>query len=342
MFEIKRQLINNIPEISIDGKFTDEHQKAADNFFDLYEFDKIIFHESQGKLLPKTLRQCRFCGKSAPEVSFKKNAHTIPQLMGNSKIINDFECDSCNELFSQYENDLANFIGLSRTLTFLEGQKGLPKYKSPDKKLIVEQDKTSKRKIRVITQGNDNLNFQYDEVNKRLVFNSIRHPYTPLKVFKILLKIGYSFLDEDEIKEYKLIPEILCTNKLDNKLKSHDYLRLFGCFSPGIPFPSPLLIRYSKRNEKDKINAPQQGYLLYFQNYIYQFFMPFSEKDKWMFGKNKEIDFNIMPPLLDKAWIAIFGNPTYYNVSLSSNEVKRNDPQIINMKFEEVIQIKKE
>lgn len=337
MFEFKREKNGNSVDISINGRFTPEHQAAADNFLQIYEFDKIIFHENQGKLLTKNLRKCRFCEKSFPEVTFKKIAHTIPQIMGNSKIINDFECDMCNELFSKYENDLANFIGLSRTLSFLKGQNGLPTFKSPDKKLIVEQDNSSIKKIRVISDGNGTANFKVDEEKKQLIFNSIRHPYTPLKVFKILLKIGYSFLDKNEIQKYKEIPKILLSDKYDENLKTHSYFRLFGCFMPGIPYPSPIVIRFCKKIDKAMINSPQQGYLIYFHNYIYQFFMPFCDNDKWMFGNNKQIKFNIMAPLIDENWTKYYGKPTYYNMDLSSNEVKKNDPQTINMTFENSI-----
>ena len=337
MFEIKRQVIENTIEISLNGKFTDEHQKAANNFFDLYEFNKIIFHENQGKLKPKTQRLCRFCGESAPKVTFNKVAHSIPQLMGNSLIKNDFECDSCNGLFSKYENELANYMGPLRTLSFLKGQNGLPTYKSPDKKLIIREDNSSIKKIRVITEDTNSDYFKIDEENKKLIFNAIRHPFVPIKVFKIFLKIGYTFLDESELTYYKQLPKILSTDQFDNKMLNHSYFKLLGSFNPGIPFPSPLIISFRKKEDKKHINSPEQGYIINFHNYTYQFFMPFCEKDTWMYGKNKEIEFRIMPPLLDKNWIEFFGKPTYYNLDCSDNKVKKNDPQTITMKFDESI-----
>jgi hypothetical protein len=40
----------------------------------------------------KKKRVCRFCGKSPPDVTFKKVAHAIPELLGNKSIESAYEC----------------------------------------------------------------------------------------------------------------------------------------------------------------------------------------------------------------------------------------------------------
>ena len=41
----------------------------------------------------KANRQCRFCEKRSPEVTFRKKAHAIPELLGNKSLITYYECD---------------------------------------------------------------------------------------------------------------------------------------------------------------------------------------------------------------------------------------------------------
>lgn len=48
------------------------------------------------KMKPYT---CRFCGRTAPDVSFKKVAHAVSELVGNKALYLKSECDACNELF---------------------------------------------------------------------------------------------------------------------------------------------------------------------------------------------------------------------------------------------------
>jgi hypothetical protein len=76
--------------------------------------------------------------------------------------------------------------------------------------------------------------------------------------------------------------------------------------------------------------------VLYFQNYIYQVFIPFDENDKWLYQKGSEITFPIMSPFLDKTWIDNFGKPKFFNIDLSSSELKKNEKQIISMSFDSV------
>ncbi len=121
MFNITQKYNPDLNEISINfiGEFNEQYQKVFLNFVETYEIDNLIYHpEKKAKLRPRIERKCRFCNKSMPEVKFRKHAHLLPQLMGNRHLTTDFECDGCNSFFSKYENNLANFMGLSRTLTF--------------------------------------------------------------------------------------------------------------------------------------------------------------------------------------------------------------------------------
>lgn len=62
---------------------------------------------------------CRFCGKSTPEVKFQNDAHAIPQLLGNRKLILVDECDACNSFFAaKLEDHLGKLLKPGRVGTF--------------------------------------------------------------------------------------------------------------------------------------------------------------------------------------------------------------------------------
>jgi hypothetical protein len=325
--------------ISFNGEFIDDHKKLFDRFIDYYEIEDLIFEpDRKDKLKPKNERICRFCNKQIPEVTFKKDAHVMPELMGNRNLISDFECDVCNHFFSKYEDELARFMGLSRTLSFMRGKEGLPKFKTPDKNLIVGKDEESgdPKRIQLVSIGQENNHFEIDKDKKTLTVNSVKHPYTPIKVFKALLKVALSLVEGSELANFPKAFKILMSDEHDDKIKGLPVLRLFVWVCPGVPFPSPLVFLCCKKESKKEANAPSKTMVLYFQNYIYQVFIPFDENDKWLYQKGSEITFPIMSPFLDKTWIDNFGKPKFFNIDLSSSELKKNEKQIISMSFDSV------
>lgn len=88
----------------------------------------------------KTNRQCMYYGKTKRETTFKKDAHVIPAGLGNRILFNYDECDRCNEHhFSNYENEIANFLMLDRIFIGARKRNGMPKYKpiSLDSKVLM-------------------------------------------------------------------------------------------------------------------------------------------------------------------------------------------------------------
>jgi hypothetical protein len=83
------------------ARFGQDFHGQAKQFFNTYEIDAFIpvVGSRPGPPKNKSERKCRFCGKSNPEVSFKKKAHLIPEFLGNKMLLSDFECDSCNYEF---------------------------------------------------------------------------------------------------------------------------------------------------------------------------------------------------------------------------------------------------
>ena len=171
----------------------------------------IWLNDTRKKLKPKQERTCRFCGKSYPDVKFSSNAHTFPESVGNKYHLSDFECDNCNRKFGIYENDFANYIGPFGTLAELTGKKGVPKYKSRDKKISLEQAYKNAIDIKLSTMGLKNR-----IVNKAdgsgLLIQVEGDPYIPINVYRCLLKTAISFVDSEDLKHrLKSLHLDLCT-----------------------------------------------------------------------------------------------------------------------------------
>ncbi|MGV3458918.1 MAG: HNH endonuclease [Flavobacterium sp.] len=334
MFKVTAEpdkILNNYT-INFNGKFKSRYIQPFKTFTELYEADIVKFHPNKKPPLKlKSNRICRYCKNPHPIVNFRKTAHLIPQLMGNKNLITDIECDNCNFLFSKYENDLANFIGVYRSLTNIKGQNGIPTFKTPDKLLKVESD-SNQSKINIIT-GNDSY-FEIDEQSKKMYIHSVKHSYIPINVYKILLKIGYALIPEEELPLLETTRKILMTNEHNESLIKNSFFRIFGAFCPGPPFNSPMLILFKKKIATSKKPIPTRSLLIYFQNYIYQIFIPFHEDDRWMYGS--EIEFNLFPPLIDSDWIDKFGDPSHFNIDMSHGNLIKNEKHTVSLTYDSI------
>lgn len=290
---------------SFDVDMPKVYEDISIDFFKIYEIENLFFHPlRKQRLKNKKDRICDFCSKGYPEVTFSNVAHIIPQLMGNRNLISDFECDMCNSKFSRYENDLANFMGLTRSLIYSDRK--IPKYKTPKKDLIVEQEDA--KKLKIISDGLENNNFEIDEANNLLTLKSVRHPYKRINVYKALLKIGLSLMEQKQIEEFTLAYKFLSNSKSDEKMRGHPFMRLYLWQFPGPPFITPLAFVCNKKKEKSSKKYPEKTICIYFSNYIYQIFYSFNTKDLELFKAGELVTLLRFPPLIDKSWIEMWVN----------------------------------
>lgn len=323
--------------MNFQGNFIEEHKEQFQKIIDNYEVECLYLHPSKkDKLKNKKSRTCRYCNQSFPLVTFNKVAHSVPELMGNQNLVSDFECDSCNLFFSKYEDALAKFLGISRTLTKAKGKEGIPTFKNPDKKLEARKNDETKG-VLISFEGLDEEYFEIDETKRKLTIKATRHPYKPLYVYKCLLKVAFGLLNGNVLPNYEDCRKLLLSDDYDTQLNGHPYLRLFGYFSPGPQFPSPMIMLWKKKEDKSYLNIPKRTMVIHFQNYVYQIFLPFGLEDNDINQEGKTIKFDLIPPFLDKKWVELFGKPTVMNIDLSDCELKRSDKQNITMTFNEAI-----
>lgn len=149
-------------------------------------------------------RKCLFCDKSVPDTTFKSEAHLIPELLGNKTWLSDFECDVCNSYFDrECENDLTNYLGITRTLQKTQGKRGVPSYTSLKGVVSASNELVNNKDSILINRRNPENNFiEYVKEESRVILRVPKNSFRPLRVYKALMKIALSVLPEPLAYEY--------------------------------------------------------------------------------------------------------------------------------------------
>ncbi len=155
-------------------------------------------------------RVCRFCGKSYPVVKFSKKAHALSESIGTKHIINNEECDTCNELFSGIEQDFYNRHAFHLTCYNIKGKNGSRKIKTPE-----------------ISIFNHNGILTFDQLNPKhykerngvgkidFTFLLRGYPHKPQNIYKCLVKYALSIIDSQYINEFKATIDWITTDYLN-------------------------------------------------------------------------------------------------------------------------------
>lgn len=256
----------------IDIKFLESYELVY--HFDCDEKEKVFIGT-------KDERICRFCGKNINQVSFRKDAHVIPEMLGNKKIFSNKECDVCNEKFgNSIEKDFASYTLPIRTLNSLKGKKKKPKYKSNDKKTEIETE--VERVIKIISQKKVNIS------DNTICLEFDIEPYIPINIYKMLVKIALSIMDEEYFQKFKLLFMWL-TNTNIKELEelpipsSIIYTEIEG-FNV---FKSPKIWLF-KCNDKCITEYYNYIFIIAFSNCMYQIIIP-SDEEYLKFKERKNI-----------------------------------------------------
>ena len=312
----------------------DNHQECAKLFLERYELQRILtcLSEKPKNLRPRKDRVCRFCGLREPLTSFKKIAHVIPNLLGNHNLISDFECDACNEKFGIYENDLANYLAITRTLNGTKSNKKIPKYKSFDEYFAVENDnfQTDETGSIFIARHNpDEHSLSINADKGTLVMSYPMKPYIPLRVYKSVLKIALSSLPEKELGYYRHALKYVTSTDIDRQVIGVHRVCMYS-MTLGINYAQPMALLFKKRHPSEEIFS--HWFHLYFQNFIFQLFIPLNEND--VSFCNREILVDFAPPLfteIETAEAAFRLGLSSQLLDLSSTEVRKNDKGTFSM-----------
>ncbi len=152
--------------------------------------------------LTRTVKKCRFCGKSENDVEFKKVAHVFPEAIGNKTLFSTYECDECNQYFGDtIENEYSNFFNLFHSIMQVEGKKGIIKckFKIPCQ---IQTEKCRKYCVEIdVENGNPKINKctevgrEYlDLSNSSLRISKPVGKCCPIAVYKAIVKMAISVM----------------------------------------------------------------------------------------------------------------------------------------------------
>ena len=240
--------------------------------------DKVVLGDQANRV-------CRFCGKTFPEVTFRKVAHAIPEALGNKSIVTAYECDTCNEIFGRgIENDLGNWSKPMRTLARIRGKSGVPTLKKggAGPGWRIEYDDTGFN----ITSYEDDPFYEVDEVNKKITFNLKRDAYTPVAVLKAFMKIGLTLLPDTEVENFAQL--IAWVRHPDHSRSFAEKCPIIYTFQPG-PMPNDLILASVLRRKPHVTSYPYAYLVLGYGNETFQVQMPSQKHDGAMNGQSVSI-----------------------------------------------------
>ncbi len=310
-----------------------KYETRSQNFFNEYDFEKVITcpNEIIRDLKLKSQRVCRFCNLKYGDVSFKKDAHIISNFLGNKYLVSDFECDNCNSIFSSYESHLSNFIEPIRAFKKFFGERENKKFKSPDKKSVIENINFQGLQdcVSVSRENVDDPIFEFDREAGETSIKLKKQPYSPLLLYKSILKIALSCLKQEDVKNYQLAFKYLISDSFDEKVKGISNILVYTT-PPDTGYKSPFACLFKKRVNNSEICT--HVFALHFMNQVYQIVLPLHINDQGLC--NKEINLLYSPPFFASSEIANSIQIDERFIDLSSMELVKDDIERLKIQYD--------
>lgn len=269
----------------------------CDEFKKHYHLENIYFSPLRKKYHGnKALRICRFCGSAynPPHTTFKSDAHIIPEFLGNKHLTNPFECDQCNNKFSEYENHLKNYLGIIPTVLGTKGKKNKrPTHPSRDNmakaefssKLSIEE-----KHLEFINSANGKA-LHFNPTTGSLTIQAANQPYIPFLAYKALVKIGLSCISETDTSQYAEAFKML-NNK---SLVPNGIMPFTFVTQTSIDVDRPRVYLFKKNSNGSSL--PSHVVILQYGNLLFQYFLPLNKGDKYYQKSQQPIFIHWHPPL---------------------------------------------
>ncbi len=217
-----------------------------------------------------TSKKCRFCGKTYPNVTFKKEAHSIPEFIGNKSLFSLFECDDCNQYFSVFENEFANFMLPLNVLAGTKSKKNrIPKYKQTNQLQITnETDQVLFKNVSHSIIDSSKI----DSIDIKVNTPS----FIPEYIYRCLVKIGLTILKEENLDIYKETIVWLMNVKIKSNMNPFMLFSIYPFQIQTNEIVSSILVR----KDNCKRNVPHSIFFLSYHNFAFQTCIPFSKNEK--------------------------------------------------------------
>lgn len=297
-------------------------QRTTKGGFEVYDAvqDKIVSNPLF--MITDSQYRCRYCGKTAPEVSFSKKEHIFPESIGNKLFISKgCECDNCNKFFGEhYENELSAFLHPHMVLNKIVGKNGRKKYKSFEATSTIDNSND----ILTIREQLDTAKIKFDDINKEILYEFDMQPYSLAKIYKILSKMAFAILPEDILNHF----QILKNNILSDYLLGYEYL-IFN-FYPGFNRFDLTTIGWIRKNNDSTL--PTYQFAIMNGNVLIQIPL-YSDKDLAINnGKTFKIECLPTPTPFD---CSIMGNVKKYIFQVKDSSVIRANKITMTLNYED-------
>jgi hypothetical protein len=317
------------PSLTRDGAIATAEDIAF--YLDGYDIvvNRVVAGRGPKEFLGEKPPVCRFCTKTAPEVTFRKEAHAIPELAGNGTLLSFYECDDCNNRFSAFEDDLGKLTLLERIAGQVLGKTGVPSARTGQKRSRIDVDLTG---FKIREHEGDPI-AQIDHEAKTLTISIPPQPYRPLGVFKALVKVALTLMDERDLAK---VPEALrwlraadlTTDQIDDGTR-------YSCIRSFTPGPAPFAATraFLLRRKRPDVSGPALIFILAFGNLSFQIVVPAPQEDRDLIGK--AIQLRTVPVVAFQDQGRVRGPTRFGNHDLSSPTPVKGPQQII-FHFDEV------
>jgi hypothetical protein len=230
---------------------------------------------------------CRFCSLAHPNVSFRKEAHAIPECLGNTSLFTKYECDACNKFFGDgIETNLGSWSKAQRALSGVRGKRGVPKLKEESSsRWRFEHDPTGIK----ITQDETDPIAVVNEVTKEITLTVHRDPYTPVAVLKAFAKMAISLLPEEELPSFHAAIAWIRNSDHQIGLVKTSFFPVLYTFVPGNnPLVDSVILL---RRRRDTLPVPYVTVVLTYGNEVFQTVLPSLERDAALSGQKVRFPF---------------------------------------------------
>lgn len=250
-----------------------EHFTAMDLCMQFLSFGFDEIEEWTGES-DATKRVCRFCGKSMPDVTFDKVAHSIQEALGNKLLFCYEECDTCNHDLSRVEDQFRVLMDFRRSI-FRIPRKGTTKAaKVVGKDFIISPDTNGDPILYLMKEA---IPSDMDATKPFKHHAELKAPIINEQMYKALCKMVIDMLPAKELIHFKnTINWIKSTDFMPDSLPSIWLINL-PCKKPVYTQPVLDILINNRANRAD---APYCTGIIWIYDIAYIFIVPLADIDR--------------------------------------------------------------
>lgn len=218
-------------------------------------------------------RTCRFCGKSVPEVSFKKVAHAIQDALGNKLLFCYEECDTCNHDLATIEDQFRILMDFRRSVFRIPRKETTKAAKIVGENfIIVPDDKGSP----ILYLMKEDIVDSTDTTKPFVHHFELKSPIVNEQMYKALCKMVIDMLPSCELSHFKNTIEWIKSKDFMPDTLPSIWLINLPCNVP--VFKQPILDVFLN-NQHNIQNTPYCTSVVWLYDIAYIFIVPLVDID---------------------------------------------------------------